>query len=60
MRRTRATRTLAAEFARQLRSAYPAHPDDAIQALTGTTPWPGDALIWMALERGTARLVPGR
>jgi transcriptional regulator with XRE-family HTH domain len=60
VRRTRATRRVAAEFARQLRAAYPAHPDDAIAALTGTAPWPGDALVWMAVEPGRTRLVTGR
>ena len=60
VRRTRATRSIATEYARQIRTAYPAHPDDAISALTGTSKWPGDALVWMALERGAARLVGGR
>jgi transcriptional regulator with XRE-family HTH domain len=60
IRRTRATRGIAAEYARQLRNAYPAHPDDAVAALTGTAAWPGDALVWMALEHGKARLVGGR
>lgn len=60
VRRTRATRRVAAEFAAQLRLAYPAHPDDAISALTGTDPWPGPALVWAVVEHGRARLVPGR
>ncbi len=60
VRRTRATRTVAAEYARQLRAAYPAHPDDAIAALTGTQPWPGAALVWMDLAHGDPRLVGGR
>jgi transcriptional regulator with XRE-family HTH domain len=60
VRRTRATRRVAAEFGRQLRVAYPAHPDDAVAALAGTSPWPGDALVWMAVERGAARVVSGR
>lgn len=60
VRRTRATRSVAAEFGRQLRAAYPAHPDDALAALTGRTAWPGAALVWMAVERGGARLVTGR
>jgi transcriptional regulator with XRE-family HTH domain len=41
VRRTRATRQVVREFDHQLRVAYPAHPDDALAALTGTTPWPG-------------------
>jgi len=60
VRHTRATRVVAREFASQLRVAYPAHPDDAVAALTGTAPWPGPALVWVALERGGVRLVPGR
>lgn len=60
VRRTRATRRLAAEFAAQLRVAYPAHPDDALAALTGTVPWPGSALVWAVIENGGARLVGGR
>jgi transcriptional regulator with XRE-family HTH domain len=60
VRRTRATRSVVAEFERQLRVAYPAHPDDAVGALTGVAPWPGAALAWMVVEGGRARLVPGR
>lgn len=60
LRRTRATRRIAAEFAGQLRVAYPAHPDDAIASLTGTTPWPGPAMVWAVIENGAARLAPGR
>lgn len=60
VRRTRATRQVAREFQHQLRTAYPAHPDDAIAALTGTAAWPGPALVWAVIERGRARLVPGR
>jgi transcriptional regulator with XRE-family HTH domain len=60
VRRTRATRAVAAEFARQLRLAYPAHPDDALEALTGTAPWPGPALIWMTVDARGARWTGGR
>lgn len=60
VRRTRATRQVATEFALQLRVAYPAHPDDAVASLTGTAPWPGPALIWVALDGGRARFLPGR
>jgi transcriptional regulator with XRE-family HTH domain len=60
VRRTRATRGIASEYGRQLRVAYPAHPDDAVAALTGTTPWPGDALVWMVLDAGRTRLATGR
>ncbi len=60
VRRTRATRRVTSDYARQPRVAYPAHPDDAIAALTGTVPWPGPALVWAAIDRGQARLVSGR
>ncbi len=60
VRRTRTTRRIATEFARQLRTAYPAHPDDAIAALTGTGPWPGPALAWMVVDGRGARWASGR
>ena len=60
VRRTRATRAVATEFARQLRVAYPAHPDDALAALTGTAPWPGPVLLWVSVDGHGARFVPGR
>lgn len=60
VRRTRTTRGVVAQFARQMRTAYPAHPDDALAALTGTAPWPGAAMVWVALDGGRARFVAGR
>lgn len=61
VRRTRATRALAADFSRQLRLAYPAHPDDAMAALTtATSAWPGPAMIWADVSGRAARLLPGR
>jgi hypothetical protein len=60
VRRTRTTRAVAAEFARQLRIAYPAHPDDALSALTGTAPWPGPALVWVVIDGSRSRLASGR
>ena len=60
VRRTRATRETATSFANQLRAAYPAHPDDALAALTGVAPWPGAALVWSVLDALGARLVGGR
>lgn len=60
VRRTRATREVAATFDRQLRVAYPAHPADALAALTGTAPWPGPALVWAVLDGPRSRLVTER
>jgi transcriptional regulator with XRE-family HTH domain len=60
VRRTRATRAIALEYARQLRAAYPGHPDDALEALTGTGPWPGPALVWMTVDGRGARWGSGR
>jgi hypothetical protein len=59
VRWTRTTRQIAREFGRQLGIAYPAHPDAAIAALTGRSPWPGPALIWCRLERSGYSLVSG-
>lgn len=53
-------KVVAREFARQLRLAYPAHPDDALASLTGTAPWPGPAMVWVELNGKRSRLVPGR
>jgi transcriptional regulator with XRE-family HTH domain len=60
VRWTRATREAARAFPRQLEAAYPAHPADALEALTGVTRWPGPALIWARIEGGDVRLVAGR
>jgi transcriptional regulator with XRE-family HTH domain len=60
VRRSRATRVVAQEYARQLRVAYPAHPDDALAALTGTVPWPGPALVWVTVDAKGARFAAGR
>jgi transcriptional regulator with XRE-family HTH domain len=60
VRWTRTTRDAAREAARQLRIAYPAHPDDALAALTGSVAWPGPALVWARAEEGGIRLLGGR
>jgi transcriptional regulator with XRE-family HTH domain len=60
VRRTRTTRQIAAEFAGQLRVAFPAHPDDAVASLTGTAPGPGPALVWVVEESGRVRFAAGR
>lgn len=61
VRSTRATRAIGREFERQLAAAYPAHPADAIAALTGTAaPWPGAALVWAEIERDRVRFIARR
>lgn len=60
VRSTRATRAIGREFARQLAAAYPAHPADAIAALVGIAPWPGNALIWAEIERDRVRFIGRR
>lgn len=60
VRWTRANRGVARDFAHQLQLAYPAHPADALAALTGTNSWPGAALIWARDDKGSVRFVPTR
>lgn len=60
VRRTRATREVGEVFARQLALAFPAHPDDALAALTGTAPWPGPALVWVHVDARGVRPARGR
>jgi transcriptional regulator with XRE-family HTH domain len=60
VRSTKATRAIGREFERQLAAAYPAHPADAIAALTGTTAWPGAALVWAEIERDRVRFIARR
>ena len=60
VRRTRSTVEVAHDFARQLLVAYPAHPDDALAALTGDRTWPGPALVWAHLDAQGVRFVGQR
>jgi HTH-type transcriptional regulator / antitoxin HipB len=60
VRRTRGTRAVASELERQLRVAYPAHPQDALAALHGTAPWPGPAMVWATADGARTRLAPYR
>ena len=59
VRRTRVTRAVAASSAAQLRVAYPVHPDDALDALVGTAPWPGAAIVWATVDGRGTRLLGG-
>ncbi|MBI3746348.1 MAG: hypothetical protein HY264_07485, partial [Chloroflexi bacterium] len=47
LRSTVRTRDVARQYEATLRAAYPAQTADAVQALTGTAPWPGPAVVWM-------------
>jgi len=60
VRRTRSTRQKALEFAAQLALAYPAHPEDALAAVTGTKQWPGAAMIWAEINPERVRFLPTR
>jgi transcriptional regulator with XRE-family HTH domain len=59
LRSTRATRDLARDYASTLATAYPARTQDAVEALVQPDrPWPGAALIWADVAKGTARILP--
>jgi transcriptional regulator with XRE-family HTH domain len=60
VRSTKATRQVGRQFERQLAAAYPVHPADAIAALTGTAPWPGNALVWAEIEPNRVRFIARR
>jgi transcriptional regulator with XRE-family HTH domain len=60
VRRTRATRQAALEFAAQLAVAYPAHPEDAVSAITGTGAWPGPAMVWASVDSKSVRFTATR
>jgi transcriptional regulator with XRE-family HTH domain len=57
VRSTQATREIARRYEGTLAAAYPARTADVVDAITGTAPWPGDGIVWMRLERGTAELL---
>jgi transcriptional regulator with XRE-family HTH domain len=60
VRRTRSNVETARAFERQLLVAYPAHPDDALAALTGDRPWPGPAMLWAQVDSAGVRLLARR
>lgn len=60
VRSTRATREIGREYQRVLRAAYPAHPDDALAALTGSARWPGAALVWARFDGRATRFMSMR
>jgi transcriptional regulator with XRE-family HTH domain len=54
LRCTDATRRTAAMYPDLLGVAYPGRCRDALDALTGTAPWPGPTLLWMDVVAGRA------
>ena len=56
VRDTRATRSVAKEFRRTIAAAYPADPEDALAALTGSTQWPGPAVLWAKADGEGGRM----
>ena len=58
VRSTVATRDLARQFEATLRAAYPARAADAWAALTRPdVAWPGPAILWARVERGSAMIL---
>lgn len=49
-------RAVVIQYSDYLATAFPARHRDAVQALTGDAPWPGAAIVWMAVSKGVARL----
>ena len=60
LRSTAATRALERTYGHVLAAAYPADTREIVAALTGTTPWPGAGILWMAVEGGRAHLIERR
>ena len=58
IRWTRSNREAASAARRTLHEAYPADPRDAFEALTGTAPWPGPAMLWARLDGPEPGIVP--
>jgi transcriptional regulator with XRE-family HTH domain len=57
LRSSHAIRDIATTFEATLRAAYPARLADTLGALCGTSPWPGPAIAWMAVEGRRAHLM---
>lgn len=60
IRRTRASRAAGRDFRRLLAASYPAHPEEALESLTRTRPWPGSAVLWATWHAANdvVRIVP--
>jgi transcriptional regulator with XRE-family HTH domain len=59
IRSTTSNREIVRQHERLLGAAYPARASDAWGALTGTSRWPGHAILWADVRQGTARILDG-
>jgi hypothetical protein len=59
LRSSRMNRTIVNDHAALLQAIYPARAADAVAALVGDLPWPGDALVWARVESGRAEILEG-
>ncbi len=59
LRNSAAMRDVVRAAASTLAAAYPAPCAEAVASLTGPAPWPGPAIVWANVERGSARLLGG-
>jgi hypothetical protein len=57
IRSTESTRAISRQFAATLSTAYPARSIDVFDALTRGSPWPGNGIVWMRVENGSATLL---
>ncbi len=57
LRNCEQTRAVASEYGEVLATAFPARAHDAVRALTSAAPWPGNAIVWMSIDGGAARLL---
>ena len=59
VRSTAADREVVRQHEAFLRASYPARTVEARAALTGTTPWPGAAILWADIRGGVATILSG-
>jgi hypothetical protein len=52
-------RSSANAFESTLRAAYPARTSDVVEALVGTSPWPGAGIAWIRVDGADVRLLDG-
>ena len=59
LRSTVANRRLAADFRETFRTAYPADPRAAYDALAGRARWPGPAVLWVRVRGSAVEVLRG-